>query len=86
MKEDTSLFIYSYESLLVRHRRHDGVYARVAERIGVDPSYVSKVASGERQSEQVKIALLAELASIEKQNKTRRRVIRAPGFENLVQS
>ena len=69
MKEDKSLLISSYEPLLMRHRRHDGVYARVAEQIGVDPSYVSKVASGERHSEQVKIALLAERASIEKQNK-----------------
>ena len=41
-----------------------GIYSRVADRLGVDPSYVSRVARGERQSEQVRVALDSELAQI----------------------
>jgi len=54
------------ESLLRIHRLHCGLYARVAQKLGVDPSYVSRVANGERQSQGVKRALLSELALIGK--------------------
>ncbi len=43
-----------------------GVYSRVARRVGVDPSYVSRVARGERVSSRVEKALLAELHRVEK--------------------
>ena len=46
------------------HRLHLGLYARVAKRLRVNPSYVSRVARGKRQSEDVKQALLHELARI----------------------
>ena len=43
-----------------------GVYSRVARRVGVDPSYVSRVARGERVSSKVEKALIAELSRVEK--------------------
>lgn len=46
------------------HKRHLGLYARVAEDLGVSPSYVSLVAGGARQSEKVKRALIAEIIKI----------------------
>ena len=62
-------FSRQQERLLELHRLHEGLYARVAHRLGVDPSYVSRVARDERQSPKVKAALLADLASIEKQRR-----------------
>ncbi|HXN50558.1 MAG TPA: hypothetical protein VN943_01385 [Candidatus Acidoferrum sp.] len=38
-----------------------GIYNRVAQKLGCDPSYVSRVARGERKSEAVSEALLAEI-------------------------
>src|SRR5271169_2163263 len=38
-----------------------GLYQRVAVKLGVDPSYVSRVARGERQSAAVLVALQAEM-------------------------
>ena len=55
--------------LLKLHRLHEGLYARIARRTGVDASYVSRVARGERRSPKISTALLADLASIEKQRK-----------------
>jgi transcriptional regulator with XRE-family HTH domain len=57
------------EHLLKLHRLHEGLYARIARRTGVDASYVSRVARGERRSPKISTALLADLASIEKQRK-----------------
>ena len=37
-----------------------GLYSRVARRLGVHRTYVSRVARGERRSEEVENALLAE--------------------------
>ena len=45
-----------------------GIYSRVADKLGVDPSYVSRVARGERESEKVTAALDSELAHIEKRS------------------
>ena|ERR1700737_1107711 len=41
-----------------------GVYNRVARKLGVDPSYVSRVARGERKSVAVQEALDEEIGSI----------------------
>jgi hypothetical protein len=41
-----------------------GLYVRVASRIGVDPSYVSRVARGERKSEAIEAALEHETHKI----------------------
>jgi hypothetical protein len=38
-----------------------GIYNRVAHKLGCDPSYVSRVARGERKSEAVSNALRAEI-------------------------
>ena len=51
--------------LLQKHRLHEGVYVRVAKRLGVDPSYVGKVASGKQFSLEVCRALVQELQRIE---------------------
>jgi transcriptional regulator with XRE-family HTH domain len=56
----------SLAKLLRKHRLHDGVYVRVAKRLGVDPSYVSKVASGRTVSLEIYRALLKELQRIER--------------------
>ncbi len=43
-----------------------GLYVRVARKLGVDPSYVSRVARGERQSPEVESALTQEIGQISK--------------------
>jgi hypothetical protein len=54
-----------------------GLYARVARKLRVDPSYVSRVARGERQSARVEKSLRRELRGIlqllGKVHRTRRR-------------
>lgn len=42
-----------------------GLYSRVARKLGVDRSYVSRVARGERQSEEVETALITEFKRAE---------------------
>jgi transcriptional regulator with XRE-family HTH domain len=37
-----------------------GIYSRVARRLGVDRTYVSKVAKGERRSQEIETALIRE--------------------------
>lgn len=56
----------STKSELNRHQLYRGIYSRVAKQLGIDRSYVSRVASGERSSEKVEAALKRELARIEK--------------------
>jgi hypothetical protein len=41
-----------------------GLYGRVAKQLKVDPSYVSRVARGERQSEEIEVSLEKELRRI----------------------
>ena len=41
-----------------------GLYSRVARRLSLDPSYVSRVARGERSSELVETALAQELNKV----------------------
>ena len=47
-----------------------GLYGRVARHLDVDPSYVSRVARGERQSEAIETALQREMRQIMKTVKT----------------
>jgi len=42
-----------------------GLYSRVARRLGVDRSYVSRVAKGERRSEEIEKALTTEFDHIQ---------------------
>jgi CheY-like chemotaxis protein len=42
-----------------------GIYSRVARQLGVDRSYVSRVARGERRSKEIEKALRAELRRLE---------------------
>jgi transcriptional regulator with XRE-family HTH domain len=51
---------------LARYARYRGLYARVARHLGVDRSYVSRVARGERRSKRIEQALQAELKRIRK--------------------
>ena len=41
-----------------------GLYGRVARQLKVDPSYVSRVARGERQSDEIEMSLERELKRI----------------------
>jgi len=45
-----------------------GIYTRVAQRLGVHRSFVSRVARGERQSEPVKDALVAEYERVQERS------------------
>jgi hypothetical protein len=54
------------EGLLKAHRLHDGLYRRVAKKLGVDPSYVSRVATGKRNGVKIRRALLDELRKTQK--------------------
>lgn len=46
------------------HKLYRGLYVRIARKLGVDPSYVSRVARGDRHSKQVEQALRQELKAI----------------------
>jgi predicted transcriptional regulator len=52
------------KALLKWHRMHHGIYARVARRLEVDPSFVSRVANGERNSNSIETALVSEIVRI----------------------
>ena len=41
-----------------------GLYRRVADRLGVDPSYVSRVARGERKSPKIEATLNREISKL----------------------
>ena len=57
------------EALLEAHRLHLGLYRRVAGKLGVDASYVSRVASGMRKDLKVRRAILDELRKIQRRLK-----------------
>jgi len=57
---------HNKQPALTRYRLYRGLYARVARRLGVDRSYVSRVARGQRTSPKVEAALDAELKRIER--------------------
>lgn len=42
-----------------------GLYSRVARKLGVDRSYVSRVAAGERRSTTIERAIVSEFGEIE---------------------
>ena len=54
------------KALLKAHRLHAGVYRRVADQLGVDPSYVSRVATGKRKEPKILRAILDELHKIQR--------------------
>ena len=54
------------KALLKAHRLHVGVYRRVADKLGVDPSYVSNVAAGKRKEPKILRAILDELHKIQR--------------------
>jgi transcriptional regulator with XRE-family HTH domain len=41
-----------------------GLYARIARQLGIDPSYVSRVAHGHRRNDRISKALDAELRKL----------------------
>ena len=51
---------------LKRYQLYRGLYSRVALKLGVDRSYVSRVARGERRSPEIESALQVELKRIER--------------------
>jgi|SRR5438270_1386977 transcriptional regulator with XRE-family HTH domain len=54
------------QSQFKRYQLYRGLYSRVARKLGVDRSYVSRVARGERQSKDIEDALASELKRIER--------------------
>lgn len=52
------------EILLENHQLHLGLFRRISQRLGIDPSYVSKVAGGSRKSESVMRILMGELNAL----------------------
>jgi hypothetical protein len=48
-------------TLLRTYLRQRGLFARVAKRLRIDPSYVSRVANGERRSKRISLAIEGEL-------------------------
>jgi hypothetical protein len=54
------------EALLKAHRLHAGVYRRVADKLGLDASYVSRVAIGRRDAPKIRCAVLDELRRIQR--------------------
>jgi transcriptional regulator with XRE-family HTH domain len=53
--------------ILSPHTLYRGLYVRIARKLGVDPSYVSRVARGDRRSSQVESALRQALEEINRQ-------------------
>ena len=51
--------------LLRRAALFRGLYARVAKQMGVDPSYVSRVARGQRTNADIENALIAEVQRLD---------------------
>jgi transcriptional regulator with XRE-family HTH domain len=54
------------KALLQKHRLHAGLYVRVARRLGLHQSYVSRVAHGKLSSLKISRALLEELRRIDR--------------------
>jgi transcriptional regulator with XRE-family HTH domain len=51
--------------LLKRAALFRGLYSRVAKQLGVDPSYVSRVARGQRRNADVENALIREVQRLD---------------------
>jgi hypothetical protein len=54
------------KALLKAHRLHLGLYRRVADKLGVDASTVSRVATGTRRDFKIGRALIDELRKIQR--------------------
>jgi hypothetical protein len=54
------------EAIIKRHMLHLGLYRRVANKLEVDPSYVSRVATGKRKNLKVRRALMDELRKLQR--------------------
>ena len=54
------------EAMIKGHMLHLGLYRRVANKLEVDPSYVSRVATGKRKNLKVRRALLDELRKLQR--------------------
>jgi transcriptional regulator with XRE-family HTH domain len=67
MARKYKLTVAKEEMLLRMHQEHLGLYERIASSLGVDASYVSRVARGERESPHVRKALTEELARMQQQ-------------------
>ncbi len=52
------------ERWLELHKKHLGLYARVAKTLGVSHTYLTLVANGKRRSETIMAELLKELRKI----------------------
>ena len=57
--------------LLAWHGLFRGLYSRVAKRLGMDPSFVSRVARGERRSAKIERALRDELTRFDRLRRKR---------------
>jgi predicted XRE-type DNA-binding protein len=57
--------------LLARHSLYRGLQARVAARLGVNKSVVSRVAAGRKRSKRIEKALLSEARKIERSIRVR---------------
>ena len=51
----------SEQRLLELHKWHFGIYAQIARKLGVSPTYVSLVANGMRRSDKITQVLIAEI-------------------------
>jgi hypothetical protein len=51
--------------LLRSYLANRGLFARVAKKLGLDPSYISRVANGERKSKRISQAIESELNKIQ---------------------
>lgn len=60
----------SINTLLARHSLYRGIYSRVAKELGLDRSFVSRVANGQRHSPRVQAALVKEIKRIERLTKS----------------
>ena len=68
--EDCSAMVHgktvTAQTPVSRSELYRGLYSRVGRQLGVDPSYVSRVAHGKRHSPKIERKLKAEIARIEK--------------------
>jgi hypothetical protein len=53
-------------------QEHRGMFARIADKVGCDPSYVSRVVAGKRSSDAVQKALREEIRAIHRKFMLRR--------------
>lgn len=59
--------------MLAAYVAQRGLFARVAKQLELDPSYVSRVANGERHNERITLAIEAELTRMQTANRKIRR-------------